>query len=75
MPSSSTLGESVSVQIRIELARQNVSQSELARRCGWIPQYLHRRMAGEVPWTLEELQRVAKELGIDPQQFVWPAAS
>lgn len=54
--------------IRGELARQRVSARELARRLDVPPMWVHRRLTGQAPLTVDDLLRIAAELDV-------PAAS
>jgi hypothetical protein len=54
----------IAANVRVELARANVSAAEMARRIS-IPQATFaRRMTAEVSFAAEELASVAAELGI-----------
>lgn len=46
------------------VADQGISKSELARRLGWGRMQLHRRLAGQAPLTVVELEQIAVELGV-----------
>ena len=72
MEIQTSLSESASAEIRAELGRQNRTYSDLAKACGWIPMYLQRRITGRVPWTLDELAKVAHELGIPAHHLLEP---
>ena len=51
--------------IRMHLASRRLSQSWLADELGETPHWLSRRMSGKVNFNTQELDRVAKALGID----------
>lgn len=51
-------------EIRVVLARRKMSAADLARRIGTKPQVLSRRMTGDVAFDLDELQIIARELGV-----------
>lgn len=59
-----TLNDTITGEIRAELARSDISHSAFAKQCGWTPSALSRRMTGEIPWSTDELERIAKELGL-----------
>lgn len=52
------------------LARRKMSAAELARRAGQKPAALSRRMTGEIPFDLDELQVIAKELGVTVMELL-----
>lgn len=47
------------------LARRNISAAELARRTGLKQPYISRRMAGEVAFDLDDLERIAEVLDVE----------
>lgn len=56
--------EHVSAEIRAEMARQRLSQLELARRLRWSRAALSRRITGSTGWSLDEVEAVAGVLGV-----------
>lgn len=72
MSTQPTLSESVSQEIRVRLAQRRMSQSELARQCGWIPQYLRRRMTGEIPFSTDEIEKIAFILNMSTLELTNP---
>lgn len=64
-----SLNEAITGEIRAELARRNLSQAIFAEQCGWTPSTLSRRMTGEIPWSTDELEIVAKALGLPFDQL------
>ena len=54
------------------VADRGISKSELARRLGWGRMQLHRRLAGEAPLTVEELEEIAAVLAV-PLSVLLPA--
>lgn len=69
------LGRKTAGEIRAELARQQMSGSELARRLGMTQPYLSRRLTGEVDFRIGELERIAEVLGVPVAQLFPSAAS
>lgn len=69
MTEQRTLNDAISEEIRSELGRRNISHADFARSCGWGKQYLHRRMTGQVPWSADELELVAKVLNLPIDQL------
>lgn len=55
----------VNAEIRVGLARADMTNRDLAARVGMTYQSFWRRMAGEVSWNLVELVAVARHLGLD----------
>lgn len=53
------LSVTVAAAVRAEMARQRVSQQQLAERLGWSQQKISRRLNGDVPFGLDELTEVA----------------
>lgn len=51
-------------ELRAELARQQISSRELARRVGETPTWVHRRVAGITEISIGDLDRFAKALGV-----------
>jgi transcriptional regulator with XRE-family HTH domain len=56
--------------VRAELARIRLSQVELARQLGYTKPRLWRRMTGQIPFTVAELQAIATILGC-PMERLW----
>lgn len=54
----------VATQIRVELARQNLNQTSLARKLGQRPQWVQRRLSGETKVTVDDLAAIADALDI-----------
>lgn len=67
-----SLNTQVVTEIRVELARQNMQQSTLAKLCGLTPSSFSRRMTGEIPFTTNEVERIARELGLKLDQLMRP---
>lgn len=53
-------------QIRMELARRRISQAQFARDLGAHGQWVWRRLSGETPLILEDLELFADFLDLDP---------
>lgn len=54
----------VANNIRAELARNGWSQEELASKLGINRVTLNRRLRGQLPWTLEQLDQAAAAVGV-----------
>jgi transcriptional regulator with XRE-family HTH domain len=66
--------ESVSGEIRAQLGRTRMTQQQLARRLGWAPSQLSRRLSGIVPFSTAEIDRIADALGIPRDELTSPRA-
>ena len=64
--------EYVSREIRAEMARQRISQLQLAERLGWSRAALSRRLTGGTGWSIDEADKVAEILGVDLRMLVGP---
>ena len=73
MPQS--LVERVAGEVRAEMARQHVSQSEVAQKLGVTQQTLSKRLSGLRPIDLAELEQLATVLGVPVTQFLNGAAA
>jgi transcriptional regulator with XRE-family HTH domain len=58
------LREQAAEEIRALLARRKMSAAKLATRMGVGQTYLSRRMTGEVPLDLDDLEIIARELNV-----------
>ena len=61
--------ETVAAEIRAELARHRLSARRAAARLGWTQAYLSRRLNGDVPFNVEDIEALAGLLGVSPQRF------
>lgn len=62
----------VAAEIRAELARQRVTQIELAERLGVNRQWVARRLIGAVPLSIDDIARIAEALGVRVTSFTAP---
>lgn len=62
--------ETVASEVRSILGRRMVSQRELARALNVSPNYMSRRLRGELPFDIEELMAVAHLLDIPITELV-----
>jgi transcriptional regulator with XRE-family HTH domain len=60
-------------EIRAEMARQRITQRQLAARLGRQQPYVQRRLSGHVPLTLDDLAAFAEALGL-PAAHLWPSS-
>jgi transcriptional regulator with XRE-family HTH domain len=56
--------EKVAANVRAEMGRKKCNQVVLADRIGMTQQALSRRLAGQTPFTVDELSRVAAALDV-----------
>jgi transcriptional regulator with XRE-family HTH domain len=57
-------------EIRAELARQNLTYTALSAATGIDPSTLSRRLKGDKPFYLEELEKIAQFLGLPLSEFI-----
>lgn len=60
-----SLRERTAEEIRVLLARRNISAAELARRTQMKQPYVSRRMTGEVAWDVDDLEKIAAALSVE----------
>lgn len=65
-----TLTQLVALEIRLEMVRQDVKQSDLARRIGKNEQWLSVRLRGRQPIDLNDLARIARGLEVAVHQLL-----
>jgi hypothetical protein len=61
--------ELIAEEVRALLARRKMSASELARRMGVSQKYMSRRITGETPLDVDDLDMIATVLGVEPTYF------
>lgn len=66
------LGRRVAGEIRAEMARQRVAGTKLSRRMGVTDMWLSRRLRGDVGITMDELDEIARALGVPWWQLLPP---
>lgn len=64
------LAQRVAAEVRAEMARQMITQKEMARRLEQIDMWLSRRLRGHVPFNLDELERVAQALDLSVSTLI-----
>lgn len=69
-PTAPTLSAAVASEIRGEMARRGLLQSTLAERLNEHPTWVSRRIAGRIPLDLNDLERIAGALDVDPFQLL-----
>jgi transcriptional regulator with XRE-family HTH domain len=63
-PKLATVAEIIRTNLRIELARTDISQRALAEHVSMSQQALSRKLSGEVDWRLGELILIALALDV-----------
>lgn len=69
-PPRGRLRERTAEEIRVHLARRRMSAAELARRTGLKQPYVSRRMTGEIAFDLDDLEVIARELGVTVAELI-----
>ena len=69
-----SLAQRVAGNVRAEMARGGVSQSTLARKMHRTQQYVSRRVAGNIPFNVAELDEIASIMEVPVEAFFTPAA-
>jgi transcriptional regulator with XRE-family HTH domain len=69
------LNETACREIRAEMARQSLTQRELAARLRWGVPYLRHRLGGRVKLSLDDVEAIAKVLGVPIEQLVTARAA
>lgn len=67
-----TFDDLIRTEIRAEMARQRISQRQLAARLHWSPTTLHRRLSGTSPLGAEHLFQIAKALKVTVSDLGYP---
>ena len=67
---SETYTESVAGEVRAHVARKNVSQREVAKAIGKSQAAAWRRLSGNYPFNVTELQAIADLLGVPVARFL-----
>lgn len=62
--------ERLAANIRAEMARSKTTQSMLAAHLGKNQQFIQRRLAGQVPFTVDELLAVAEALNVSLEELL-----
>lgn len=65
-----TLADSVAAEIRAEMSDQQISGAALSRLTGMSQNYIAKRLRGELPFTLNDLESVSKALGLSPSEVL-----
>ena len=60
----------VAAEVRAHAARQGLMQKDLAAALGYAPSQITKRMRGQVAFTLDELEALARLFGIEPAELM-----
>jgi transcriptional regulator with XRE-family HTH domain len=64
------LREAVAEVVRVEMARRRMTQRALAEALGVSQSYVGRRLVGEMPFTTDDLAKIAAAFGMTVAQLV-----
>ena len=64
MDTSGTLQRQIAEEARIWMVRRQTNPQQIAKKLGWTPAYLSRRMTGAVEFTTSDLASLAMVLDI-----------
>jgi transcriptional regulator with XRE-family HTH domain len=64
----------IAAEVRAELARQQLTQRDVAKMLGMLQPSVQKRLAGDVPFRAEELVMLAAALGVPVDRFLPVAA-
>lgn len=70
----SNLTRAIGAALREALRRRGIRQEGAAATLGLSQAAISRRLAGEVPWRIEELEALAELLGIPLAELLQPVA-
>lgn len=65
-----TLREQVAEEVRALMARRRISGVQLAKRIGKSQTYVWRRLSGETPFDVDDLEALAGALGVPATAFL-----
>lgn len=69
-PTAETIAGQTAREIRAEMGRQGISGAALAARLGCTQKSLSRRLTGDVPVDIAQLERIAEVLGVPMSQLL-----
>lgn len=70
-----TASLAVAAEVRAEMARRQMTATEIARQLHRSRAFMSRRLNGEVPFDVAELEEIAKILGLPANHFFAKAAA
>lgn len=70
-----TAAQRTAANVRAEMARKRISQTKLAESLGWSQGAVSRRLSGRVALDLDELERIADQLGVTISELIVEVAA
>lgn len=70
-----TFSESVAAEVRAEMARQRLTQRQVAAQLGWDTRMLSRRLNSGVPFSTRDIEQLADALRIPLSALTSPRAA
>jgi transcriptional regulator with XRE-family HTH domain len=67
---TNTYATRVAASVRAELARKKITQGQLADALGMTQPAISRRVSGQLPFDVDEIQRIAEFLSVPVTQFM-----
>lgn len=67
---ATSLAQRVATEIRAEMGRQNRTMNGLARDLGATQPWLWRRLRGNQPMTLDEVEQICRVLGVPAEEII-----
>jgi len=69
-PKTRPLSARAAEEIRALMGRRDINKSELARRLGVSDMWVGRRLRGDLPLALDDLERIASALGVSVDDLI-----
>lgn len=67
---STPVQERVAAEARAQLARRRISGRQVGAMLGWTPAYVSRRLTGQIPFSLSDLEALAMALDIPISELI-----
>ena len=64
-----SLQELIAEEVRAQLGRARMSARQLAGQLGMSPMYVSRRLSGQIPFTVADLEEIARILRVPVTRF------
>lgn len=74
-PMSNTPGVQVGANVRAEMARRGITQTQLAEQIGRSQPQLSKRLTGAIPFDINELTAVAEALSVPIEKLTTTTAA
>lgn len=69
-PDSDSLAHRIAREVSAEMARQGITQTALAEQLGWHQRSVSRRLTGDLPFDVADLEAIATALRVPVTQFL-----